>query len=396
MSCPAATQAVTTPPAGQTWRNYYYAAGGQRIAMRVRTNSTNVVYYLHADHLGSTSLATDASGTVVGRQWYDPYGGERASSGALSTDRLYTGQRWDAALGLYDYCARWYDPSLGRFVSADTVVPNPGNPQDLNRYSYVRNNALRFVDPTGYFSDEEIMGFFGVDTWDAVLALFQRGGALEGQWAWLKALHMASEGDALQIYHYWNGVSWSPVEILGIPLGAVTEGKEPPALFMLFEGHFGLSEAGELYISGMRSWNHPCELSIFEAGQMGNSYAVFAHNTYSGRYYEQKTPNPGGGRWMHVGAAWPGGGYPDRWEIAPDWYGLFLDAGGAASQAFGVWWGEWVFGGFSVVHDVEAIEMGERGAGTSLLVDAAGFIPYVGGVFDAISFVGNLNIRNIR
>jgi hypothetical protein len=49
-----------------------------------------------------------------------------------------------------DYQARYYDPRLGRFVSADTVVPEPGNPQSLNRYSYVNNSPLRFNDPTGH------------------------------------------------------------------------------------------------------------------------------------------------------------------------------------------------------------------------------------------------------
>ncbi|MBU0491819.1 MAG: RHS repeat-associated core domain-containing protein, partial [Chloroflexi bacterium] len=45
---------------------------------------------------------------------------------------------------------RRYDPLLGRFVSADTVVPSPGNPQAFNRYSYCYNNPLRFVDPDGH------------------------------------------------------------------------------------------------------------------------------------------------------------------------------------------------------------------------------------------------------
>ena len=52
-------------------------------------------------------------------------------------------------MGLYDYRARWYEPILGRFVQPDTIVPNPGNPQDLNRYAYVRNNPLRYVDDSG-------------------------------------------------------------------------------------------------------------------------------------------------------------------------------------------------------------------------------------------------------
>jgi len=54
---------------------------------------------------------------------------------------------------LYDYGARFYDPALGRFISADTVVPGAGNPQALNRYAYVRNNPLRYTDPTGHMVD---------------------------------------------------------------------------------------------------------------------------------------------------------------------------------------------------------------------------------------------------
>jgi hypothetical protein len=46
--------------------------------------------------------------------------------------------------------ARWYDPELGRFISADSIVPNPGNPQALNRYSYTLNDPLKYTDPSGH------------------------------------------------------------------------------------------------------------------------------------------------------------------------------------------------------------------------------------------------------
>lgn len=46
--------------------------------------------------------------------------------------------------------ARWYDPAIGRFISPDTIVPNPTNPQSFNRYSYVDNNPVNFSDPTGH------------------------------------------------------------------------------------------------------------------------------------------------------------------------------------------------------------------------------------------------------
>ena len=50
---------------------------------------------------------------------------------------------------MYWYASRAYDPAIGRFVSPDSIVPEPGNPQSLNRYSYVYNNPLGYVDPSG-------------------------------------------------------------------------------------------------------------------------------------------------------------------------------------------------------------------------------------------------------
>jgi len=63
----------------------------------------------------------------------------------------FTGQREEATTGLYFYNARYYDPALGRFAQPDTLVPDPGNPQALNRYTYVTNNPLKYTDPTGHY-----------------------------------------------------------------------------------------------------------------------------------------------------------------------------------------------------------------------------------------------------
>ena len=72
------------------------------------------------------------------------------SAGTTPTTYRYTGQRSEATIGLYYYGARWYDPALGRFIEADTIVPEPGNPKALDRYAYVYNNPLRYADPTGH------------------------------------------------------------------------------------------------------------------------------------------------------------------------------------------------------------------------------------------------------
>ncbi len=60
------------------------------------------------------------------------------------------GQTHDTTTGLMHYNARYYDPLVGRFISADTIIPNPADPQQLNRYSYVGNNPIRYNDPTGH------------------------------------------------------------------------------------------------------------------------------------------------------------------------------------------------------------------------------------------------------
>ncbi len=131
---------VNTPPTATTKYHYF---GAQRVAMKQGT----AVTYLHGDHLGSTSVT---SGATSSAQVYYPFGGVRASSGGLQTDFTFTGQKFDASDGLMYYGARYYDAALGRFISADTLVPGAGNPQNLNRYAYVRNNPVKYVDPTGH------------------------------------------------------------------------------------------------------------------------------------------------------------------------------------------------------------------------------------------------------
>ncbi|MEO5886403.1 MAG: RHS repeat-associated core domain-containing protein [Anaerolineales bacterium] len=61
----------------------------------------------------------------------------RLTTGTIFTDKLFTGQREMAGLGIYHYQARFYSPKLGRFLSADNIVPGASNPQAWNRYSYV-------------------------------------------------------------------------------------------------------------------------------------------------------------------------------------------------------------------------------------------------------------------
>jgi RHS repeat-associated protein len=119
---------------------YYPAAGAMRMS--------GSVYYILGDQLGSTSVVMDAGGVKKGEQRYYPFGETRSTTGTLYTDRLFTGQQEITGLGLYYYKARFYDPELGRFISADTVTP--GGTQGLNRYSYANNSPINATDPTGH------------------------------------------------------------------------------------------------------------------------------------------------------------------------------------------------------------------------------------------------------
>jgi len=128
----------------------YYFAGATRLA--VRTNGT--LSYLLGDHLGSSSVTTNANGVKTASVLYKAFGETRYSSGNLGTDYKFTGQREQAELGLYFYGARWYDSSLGRFTSPDTMIPSAQGVQAWDRYAYVNNNPVRYNDPTGHMIDQ--------------------------------------------------------------------------------------------------------------------------------------------------------------------------------------------------------------------------------------------------
>jgi RHS repeat-associated protein len=130
----------------------YYYAEGQRVAMRYGTT----VYFLLTDHLGSTAITATGAGALYSELRYKAWGGERYSSATetLTTFR-FTGQRQQSQLGgadgLYYYGARWYDNYLAHFIQPDSIVPDPYNPQDWDRYSYGLNNPSRYVDPDGHW-----------------------------------------------------------------------------------------------------------------------------------------------------------------------------------------------------------------------------------------------------
>lgn len=155
---PFADYQVTYDGSRKTVRTSYRFSG-QLVATRVKSTpsrSSDGLFFRHADHLGSPQVASRFSDGKLqsGSQMrFLPYGAQRgklAGAAALG-DVGFTGQHTERAVGLIYMNARYYDPELRRFVSADPVIGDVSNPQALNRYSYVLGNPLAFTDPSGHW-----------------------------------------------------------------------------------------------------------------------------------------------------------------------------------------------------------------------------------------------------
>ena len=129
-----------------TWKSYI-VADGKIVAQRAVTGSTVTMDYFVPDHLGSVAVITDSTGspTTAIHQFYDARGKERNASGTPDTTcslppaspstRGYTNQEEMPSICLVNYNARIYDPAIGRFMSADDVIPDAYQGQSYNRYT---------------------------------------------------------------------------------------------------------------------------------------------------------------------------------------------------------------------------------------------------------------------
>ena len=137
--------------------------------------------YTYSDHLGNlvalSSLTGVLDATSLAR--YDPFGNFRTTPATNpgTTNHGFTGHRHNNTgtnnLGLIYMNARYYLPEVGRFVSPDTIVPEPGNPQSHNRYAYAYNDPVNLVDPSGHCINNYEIGSTEMDTcvaaWNAVM-----------------------------------------------------------------------------------------------------------------------------------------------------------------------------------------------------------------------------------
>src|SRR6185437_6576114 len=161
------TQLEKVITAGNVEYRHYIFAGNEKVAVYSRTSAgTNTLRYIREDHQGGVSAILNADGSSYVKESFAAYGARRSSctwsgpptSGNLALINNVTrhGYTWHTALGamgLNDMNGRIEDAVTGRFLSPDPTVPSPVLTQSHNRYSYVNNNPLSLIDPSGFEPD---------------------------------------------------------------------------------------------------------------------------------------------------------------------------------------------------------------------------------------------------
>ncbi|MDI7186105.1 polymorphic toxin type 10 domain-containing protein [Leptospira santarosai] len=129
---------------------------GVRIAAM---NEAGALAYYLTDQVDSVSHVLDDEGNTLSQIQYQPYGETFVQRGDLNFSPKYNSQELDRESGFYFYNARYYDPGIARFTSADTLIPDEYNSQGWNRFAYVYNNPIGAKDPTGHVPQDENAGF---------------------------------------------------------------------------------------------------------------------------------------------------------------------------------------------------------------------------------------------
>jgi len=135
--------------------NRTYAYGLRRISENQLVGSTWTPSFYGYDGHGNVRFLTSSAGAVTDTYKYDAFGVLIGGSGTTANSFLYSGQQYDSTLGLYYLRARYYNPAVGRFQTADSYEGRIGDPATLHKYIYTRNDPVNRIDPSGKNDAEE-------------------------------------------------------------------------------------------------------------------------------------------------------------------------------------------------------------------------------------------------
>lgn len=261
--------------------------------------------FIHADHLGSPRLVTNGSGGIDREVLYGPFGSIRKGSNwsaeigapAMSSQhtRDFTGHEERLGQDLINMRARYYDARIGRFITSDSIVPNALSSQSFNRFAYVENNPLSFIDPTGHapegngvphyeFEPEEVIGD-PVDTGEVSTYVFTdeevTGDAYADRWSPLDEMDEATfeeltflEGDQLELaLDYFDAGPGGPYGDEPTPNG---DPDQYPSWFLDYQRDY--QESNVSHITRERIEGHPVR-KAYEAGAI---FTLEAIETVSG------------------------------------------------------------------------------------------------------------------
>ncbi|MEK3824258.1 polymorphic toxin-type HINT domain-containing protein [Paenibacillus sp. FSL K6-1558] len=144
-------EAVVTSGKSELTYVYIYDLYGQLWA-RQDKKTGKLEYYQLNGHGDVVGLVDDA-GEVLNSYTYDIWGGPLTKEETVPNVLRYAGEYWDDTVGLQYLRARWYDPGMARFIGEDTYEGELNDPLSLNLYSYVNNNPLKYVDPSGHMAE---------------------------------------------------------------------------------------------------------------------------------------------------------------------------------------------------------------------------------------------------
>lgn len=203
-------------------REIHYLRGSEGVIGTHTLNSagSSKVEYWHKDNLGSLTAITDAQGNVTREFSFDAWGKRRNSDWSVASGnpqinpentRGFTSHEHYDLFDLVDMNGRIYDPIIGRFLSPDPFIQDISDLQSFNRYSYVLNNPVTFIDPSGFFSIGKISfpnPFNSVKDIFKVVTAPLLGVVAFSDWVWEKGTK-------------WVKENWKTVVIITISVAAV-------------------------------------------------------------------------------------------------------------------------------------------------------------------------------